>query len=43
MKVLISTLIAILLLGSMFLGRHYMGFVDLSPEVVNSRDRKSVV
>jgi len=37
MKLLISTLIAILLLGSMFLGRHYMGFVDLSPEVVNSR------
>ena len=37
MKLLISTLIGILLLGSMFLGRHYMGFVNLSPEFVNSR------
>lgn len=37
MKLLISGLVTAVLLVSMFLGRQYMGFVDLSPDVVNSR------
>lgn len=37
MKLLISGLIAVVLLMSMFMGRQYMGFVDLAPEDVNSR------
>lgn len=37
MKFVITTLIALSLLVSMFFGRHYMGFVDLAPEVVKSR------
>lgn len=37
MKLLISGLIAVVLSVSMFMGRQYMGFVDLAPEDVNSR------
>ena len=36
-KSIFTLVIAIALLASMYLGRHYMGFVDLAPEVVNSR------
>ena len=37
MKSIITAAVAIALLTSMFTGRYYMGFVDLAPEVVNSR------
>jgi pimeloyl-ACP methyl ester carboxylesterase len=37
MKLFVSALIALVLLASMYSGRYYMGFVDLAPEVVNSR------
>ena len=37
MKLFISALIAVVLLVSMYSGRYYMGFVDLAPDVVNSR------
>lgn len=37
MKSVVTALLAIILLASMFIGRHYMGFVDLAPEVVQSR------
>lgn len=37
MKFVITTLIALSLLASVFVGRHYMGFVDLAPDVVKSR------
>ena len=37
MKLLTTAVIAIALLVSMFLGRQYMGFVDLAPEVVKNR------
>lgn len=36
-KYIFTLVIAIVLLASMVLGRQYMGFVDLAPEVVNSR------
>ena len=36
-KSIFTLVIAIALLASMYAGRYYMGFVDLSPEVVNSR------
>lgn len=36
-KYLFTLVIAIALLASMVLGRQYMGFVDLAPDVVNSR------
>jgi pimeloyl-ACP methyl ester carboxylesterase len=37
MKLFITALIAAALLVSMYLGRYYMGFVDLAPEAVSSR------
>lgn len=37
MKLFISALIAVVLLVSMYSSRYYMGFVDLAPDVVNSR------
>lgn len=37
MKTIIITAVAIALLISMYTGRYYMGFVDLAPEIVNSR------
>lgn len=37
MKLFVSALIALVILASMYSGRYYMGFVDLAPEVVNSR------
>ncbi len=37
MKSIITALLALSLFASMFIGRHYMGFVDLAPDVVNSQ------
>jgi pimeloyl-ACP methyl ester carboxylesterase len=37
MKLFVTALIAVVLLVSLYSSRYYMGFVDLAPEVVNSR------
>lgn len=36
MKLLITFLIAVMLLGATYLGRYYMGFVDLPPDVLKN-------
>ncbi len=37
MKFRVSVILTVLILSAMFVGRHYMGFVDLTPDIVNSR------
>lgn len=37
MKLFVTAFLSIVLLASMYAGRHYMGFVDLAPDVVKAR------